>query len=273
MLDGTIPGFDAWEDAVATQPATPIADEIGGRRPALLVGHHRAAEGRQDPAARRRARQGEPLRHPHEGAVRLRTGHRVPVAGAALPRGAAALQFDGAASGRDVRHHGALRRRGVPDADGPLPGHRHTGRADDVHPHAEAAGGRARAPRSVVATRRHPRRRALPHPGEGADDRVVGSEDQRVLCRHRGQRLLRHRLGGVAAAQGLGRARADGHRSTSSTRTTRSCRPASPERSTSRAATPSRTTRTRRRRPRARARRAGPRSATSATSTPTATST
>ncbi len=30
MLDGTIPGFDAWEDVVAAQPATPIADELEG---------------------------------------------------------------------------------------------------------------------------------------------------------------------------------------------------------------------------------------------------
>ena len=46
-----------WEDAVATQPATPIPDEIRGRRPALLVGHHRAAEGRQAAPARRHAGQ------------------------------------------------------------------------------------------------------------------------------------------------------------------------------------------------------------------------
>jgi long-chain acyl-CoA synthetase len=30
MLDGALPGFDAWEDAVAAQPATPIADESEG---------------------------------------------------------------------------------------------------------------------------------------------------------------------------------------------------------------------------------------------------
>ncbi len=30
MLDGTLPGYDAWEDAVAAQPATPIADEMEG---------------------------------------------------------------------------------------------------------------------------------------------------------------------------------------------------------------------------------------------------
>jgi long-chain acyl-CoA synthetase len=30
MLDGTIPGYDAWEDAMAAQAATPVADEIEG---------------------------------------------------------------------------------------------------------------------------------------------------------------------------------------------------------------------------------------------------
>ncbi len=30
MLDGTIPGFESWEAAVAAQPATPIADELEG---------------------------------------------------------------------------------------------------------------------------------------------------------------------------------------------------------------------------------------------------
>jgi len=30
MVDGTIPGYDSWEDAVAGQPVTPIADEMEG---------------------------------------------------------------------------------------------------------------------------------------------------------------------------------------------------------------------------------------------------
>ena len=41
---------------------------------------------------------------------------------------------------------------------------------------------------------RDPRRRALPDPGEGADDRLVGTDHPRVLRRHRGQRPLRARL-------------------------------------------------------------------------------
>ena len=30
MTDGTVPGFDSYEDAVAAMPATPVADEISG---------------------------------------------------------------------------------------------------------------------------------------------------------------------------------------------------------------------------------------------------
>ncbi len=51
---------------------------------------------------------------------------------------------------------------------------------------------------------RLPRRRAVPDPGQGADDRLVGSDHQRVLRRHGGQRLLHHHLRGMAAQEGLG---------------------------------------------------------------------
>src|SRR5262249_43234252 len=33
MIDGTIPGYESWEDAVAAQPATAIADEMEGIDP------------------------------------------------------------------------------------------------------------------------------------------------------------------------------------------------------------------------------------------------
>ena len=44
----------------------------------------------------------------------------------------------------------------------------HAGRADDVHPHAEAARGGARQVRRVVAASRRPRRRAVPGAGEAS---------------------------------------------------------------------------------------------------------
>ena len=91
MLDGTIAGYESWEDAVAAQPATPIADEIEGHGSALLVRHDRPAEGRQ---ARRCA--ATPLGTPEAsvrcaGPLRHGRGHGLPVARAALPRRAAAL--------------------------------------------------------------------------------------------------------------------------------------------------------------------------------------
>ena len=59
--------------------------------------------------------------------------------------------------------------------------------------------------RPVVAGDRRPRRRAVPDPGQGADDRVVGPGDPRVLRGDRGHRLHAVRLRGVAGPQGHGR--------------------------------------------------------------------
>ena len=73
------------------------------------------------------------------------------------------------------------------------------------------AGGRAPAPRSLVAPHRHPRRRAVPGGGEGADDRLVGADPVRVLLVHRGHRRDHHRQRRMAGAQGLGRPRARRH--------------------------------------------------------------
>ena len=56
---------------------------------------------------------------------------------------------------------------------------------------------------------RRPRRRPLPDPGQGADDRVVGAGHPRVLRGHRGQRLLLLQQRGVAGPQGHGRPGAD----------------------------------------------------------------
>ena len=47
-----------------------------------------------------------------------------------------------------------------------------------------------------------PRRRPVPGRGQGADDRVVGPDDPRVLRRHRGQRLRLLQQRGVARPQG-----------------------------------------------------------------------
>ena len=61
---------------------------------------------------------------------------------------------------------------------------------------------RAQRARPVVAGDRHPRRRALPGAGEGADDRMVGPDHPRVLRRHRrpGLHRLRQRASGWRTA-------------------------------------------------------------------------
>ena len=104
---------------------------------------------------------------------------------------------------RRHRHRdGALRRGGGPGLDREAPRHPQPVGADDVRAHAEAPRGGARPPRRLEPHPCDPRRGAVPHPGEGADDRVVGAGHPRVLRRHRGQRLLQDRQPRVARAQG-----------------------------------------------------------------------
>ncbi len=149
-----------------------------GRPKGVFVPPRGARDRRDQPADRDRA---QALRH------RRRLG--LPVARAALPRRAAALQHDRAAPRRHLRDDGALRRRGLPAPGRAAPRHPHPAGADDVRAHAQAAA-RGRAPRYDLSSlqMRDPRRRALPGPGQGADDRLVGPDRLRVLRRHRGQR-------------------------------------------------------------------------------------
>ena len=126
----------------------------------------------------------------------------------------------------------------------------HAGRADDVHPHAQAAP-EVRTTLRRLSSLQVCVHAAAPCPVEvkRADDRVVGPDHPRVLRRHRGQRVRVLQLRGLAGAPGHGRARPSPARSTSSTRTATSCPPASRARSTSRAAPSSSTTTTPRRPP------------------------
>ena len=116
-----------------------------GARDALLVGHDGAPEG--DPVHARegpgRQPRGDVRRVPHD--LRPRRGQRVPVPGAALPLGAAAVLHRGDAHRRHRRRARALRRRGLPGGDRALPRDPRPVRADDVRPHAEAARGGAHA--------------------------------------------------------------------------------------------------------------------------------
>ena len=136
----------------------------------------------------------------------------------------------------------------LPRASSSAPGHLHPGRAHDVHPHCSSCPDEVRARYDLSSLRgRRPRRRALPGRGEGADDRVVGAGDPRVLRRHRGQRLRLLQQRAVAGPQGHGRRARCSARSTSSTRTATRSRSARPAPSTSRARRASSTTATPRR--------------------------
>ena len=177
------------------------ADRGRGRRlrHAVFVGHHRPAQGHQEGIRRQSDRRAEPV---PEDSLRRHVRHVVrqhlSVAGAALSRRSAALQHDGDHARRHLHHHGAFRRRGIPEAGREVQGHAVAAGADHVRAHAEAAGRGAHALRRLVAEGRDPRRRALPGRRQGEDDRMVGTDPDRILRRLRRQR--RHGLDLAAMA-------------------------------------------------------------------------
>ena len=116
MIDGTIAGYESWEATVARFPADADRRPDRGPRHALFVGHHRAAQGRAagGRAAADRLRQSAAGHHAQ--ALRHGREHDLSVAGAALSRGAAALQHERHAAGRHLGDHGAFRRRGILEA-------------------------------------------------------------------------------------------------------------------------------------------------------------
>ena len=124
-------------------------------RHALLLGHDGAAQGRRNGADADAARRPQPdaeaalRRH-----VRRRPGERLSVAGASLPRRAAALHDDGGGARRDGRADAKLRRRALSGLRPAISGDAKPARADDVRAAAEAAEGGARP------IRRHLRSRA-----------------------------------------------------------------------------------------------------------------
>ena len=88
------------------------------RRLPLLLGHHRPPQGGEGHAAGDPGgRAGLHLRHDLRRPLRLRPGHRLPLAGAGLPRGAAAVRRRRAGARRHGGDDAALRRRGRPAGD------------------------------------------------------------------------------------------------------------------------------------------------------------
>ena len=114
-----------------------------GRDHALLLGHDRAAEGHQAPAVGRRRRRGPAARRRCcSGLFGIGRRHRLPLARAALPRRAAGLHHRHAGPRRHGGGDGALRPGRGARAHRAPPRHPQPVGADDVRPHAEAAGGR-----------------------------------------------------------------------------------------------------------------------------------
>ena len=154
MVDGTTPGHDSYEDAVAAQPApTPLAGAVPGDGHALQLGHHRAPQGDQVPSPPGGlAARGVGDRRAQPGPLRLRRGHGLLEPGPALPRRSAAGGHGGPQRRRDRGRHGAVRSRAGAGADRARAGHPQPVGAHDVRPHAEAAPGRADSLRPLAAT-------------------------------------------------------------------------------------------------------------------------
>ncbi len=144
-------------------------------------------------------------------ALRLWARHHLPLAGAALPRGSARLRAGRPVLRRYGGDDGALRRRRGARLHRALSHHAQPMGADHVRAPAAAAGGRARALRSVDSQGGDPRRSALPRRGEAPDDRMVGADPPRVLRGNRVQRGDSHRQRAMAAAARLGWARCGRH--------------------------------------------------------------
>ena len=167
------------------------ADTGRSRRPrhAVFVRHHGPAEGRQ---AAVRKQSDRPAERVPAAALRRYVRHefreRLSVAGAALSRGAVAVQHDGDHARRHVDHHGVLRRRGIPAPGRKTWDHPVAAGADHVRAHAEIAGRRPDPLRRLLAEGCHPCRGALPDRRQGQDDRMVGTDPDRVLRGLRRQR-------------------------------------------------------------------------------------
>ena len=166
MIDGTIDGYDPYEEAIAAQPAEPLdEDRIAGTRHALQLGHHRPAQGREAADAERsRSRRRAPSVYGLLGAaVRARPSDTVYLSPAPLYH-AAPLRFCMAV--HQVGGTVVVMEHFDPEQclalDRAAPGHPQPGGADDVHPHAQAPRRGAGPLRRLVACRSPstPRRRA-----------------------------------------------------------------------------------------------------------------
>ena len=164
MIDGTIAGYDSWEETIARFPATPIADQTAGHDMLYSSGTTGRPKGVLPVQEPQPIDYDNPLLAITRKLYGMDDRHDLSLAGAALSRSSAALQHERHAARRHLGDHGAFRRRGVPEAGREVQDHAHPARADHVRALPETARRGAARLRRVVAEVRHPRRRALPHP-------------------------------------------------------------------------------------------------------------
>ena len=194
MLDGTIDGYDSLRSGRRrrSRRRRSTSARIAGTDMLYSSGTTGMPKGDHPPVRADAARR----RRPPASAAMLGVlfgvdrGQRLPLPAPLYH--AAPLRFMPRRDGprRHRRRDGALRRRAVPRARRALPRHPHA-RSCRRCSCACSSCPRRCAPRYDVSSLqvRDPRRRAVPGPGQAADDRVVGPGHPRVLRRHRGQRL------------------------------------------------------------------------------------
>ena len=189
MLDEPLPGFRSWDKEASAQPTTPIADEVAGYDMLYSSG----TTGR--PKGIKRASEHNPIDVPNPFLKILcadmcgMNADSIYLSPAPLYH-AAPLRFNMMAitlGGTSIIME-SLRRRGIPEAGREVQDHPVAAGADHVRAHAETARRRAQALRRLLAEGRDPRRGALPDRRQGEDDRMVGTDPDRVLRRLRRQR-------------------------------------------------------------------------------------
>ena len=112
---GAVPGCTSYDDALAAASTEPLADQPHGDDFLYSSGTTGRPKGIKLPLLDDQGRRaGLPLRDDLRRPVRLRRGHRLPLAGAGLPRGAAALHGRDPGARRHGRADAALRSRGLP---------------------------------------------------------------------------------------------------------------------------------------------------------------
>ena len=200
MMDGTIANYKSWEDAVGSQPTTPIADETEGA--AMLYSSGTTGK----PKGVKHRLTGQPLGAPSPIGMLLAglyqaTPEMIYLSPAPLYH-SAPLQFTMAVHriGGTVivmEHFDAEQSLAL---DREVPGDACADGADNVHPDAQAARADAQQIRSHELEGGDSRGRALSDRDQGTDDRMVGAENLRILCGNGGQRVLRDRQRAVAAA-------------------------------------------------------------------------